>query len=78
MITARRMLADKLGWRELELAAEGGPPGDEALLAELFELLQQTEIDMTLFFRATLARVPVDAAADDATRIEPLTSCVLR
>jgi uncharacterized protein YdiU (UPF0061 family) len=62
---SQRMLADKLGWRELELAAGEEPAKDEALLAELYQLLQATETDMTLFFRA-LADVPVEHAGDDA------------
>ena len=41
--TWRSMLADKLGLVAL------GHEGDEALLADLFELLQQVETDMTLF-----------------------------
>ena len=49
----RRMLADKLGLVAL------GQEGDDALLAEMFELLQQVETDMTLFFRS-LMNVPVD------------------
>lgn len=71
--TARRMLADKLGWREVMLAGDGEAPKDEVLLVELFELLQQTEIDMTLFFRG-LARVPVGETADSEARISPLAN----
>ena len=51
----RSMLADKLGLVAL------GHEGDEALLADLFELLQQVETDMTLFFRG-LMNVSVDGA----------------
>ena len=51
------MLADKLGLAAL------GHEGDEMLLGDLFDLLQQVETDMTLFFRG-LMRVPVDRAAD--------------
>lgn len=41
----RRMLAEKLGLAGLDRE------GDDALVADLFELLQQTETDLTLFFR---------------------------
>ena len=54
-----RMLSAKLGLGPLN------SEGDEALLADLFSLLQQAETDMTLFFR-NLARVPVADAQDDA------------
>ncbi len=54
-----RMLSAKLGLGPLN------SEGDEALLADLFALLQQAETDMTLFFR-NLARVPVADAQDDA------------
>jgi uncharacterized protein YdiU (UPF0061 family) len=47
--TWRGMLAQKLGLTTLDRA------GDEELVRELFGLLQQTETDMTLFFRG-LAR----------------------
>ena len=56
--TWRAMLAQKLGLTTLDRA------GDEELVRELFGVLQQTETDMTLFFRG-LAR----ASASD---IEPL------
>ncbi len=68
---ARRMLADKLGWRELELKSGGEAERDEPLLGELFELLQQTETDMPLFFRG-LADVPVAADASDIALVAPL------
>ena len=63
--TARLMLAEKLGWGAIK------SPDDEALLAELRELLQQTETDMTLFFRG-LSAVPLDDTVDDAAMIAPL------
>ena len=63
--TARQMLAAKLGWTAIE------SPGDEALLGDLRDLLQQVETDMTLFFRG-LANVPVDNAADDAALVAPI------
>jgi uncharacterized protein YdiU (UPF0061 family) len=53
--TWRGMLADKLGLVAL------GHDGDDVLLSDLFELLQQVETDMTLFFRA-LMNVPIDGA----------------
>ena len=56
--TWRGMLADKLGLSTLDRA------GDEDLVRELFGVLQQTETDMTLFFRG-LARA-------SAQNIEPL------
>jgi uncharacterized protein YdiU (UPF0061 family) len=63
-----RMTAAKLGLAALDRE------GDEALLNELFEVLQAVETDMTLFFRL-LANVPVDGgadAADDTALIAPL------
>ena len=63
--TARQMLAEKLGWSAIK------SPDDEALLAELLELLQQTETDMTLFFRG-LSAVPLDDTVDDAALIAPV------
>jgi len=59
-----RMLAGKLGLLSLDRE------GDDKLVGELFELLQQVETDMTLFFR-NLADVPVGEANDDAL-VEPL------
>jgi serine/tyrosine/threonine adenylyltransferase len=59
-----RMLADKLGLDMLH------GDKDAALTAELFELLQKEETDMTVFFRR-LALVPLDDASDDAL-LEPL------
>jgi uncharacterized protein YdiU (UPF0061 family) len=63
-----RMTAEKLGFTALNRE------GDDALLSEMFLVLQAVETDMTLFFRL-LANVPVDAAADaceDIALIEPL------
>ena len=57
----RSMLADKLGLVAL------GQEGDEALLADLFELLQQVETDMTLFFRR-LMNIPVDGTFETIDR----------
>ena len=65
-LTARRMLADKLGWNAVAL------PDDESLLSDLLGLLQEIETDMTLFFRG-LANVPVDGAADDAALVAPIS-----
>lgn len=59
-----QMLADKLGLVSLD--ERDGP-----LLSELFELLQQVETDMTLFFRL-LAKVPLDDALADQDLVEPL------
>jgi uncharacterized protein YdiU (UPF0061 family) len=56
--------AAKLGLSALEGA------DDEALLAELFELMGAVETDFTLFFR-NLAMVPVDVD-DAAARVAPL------
>jgi uncharacterized protein YdiU (UPF0061 family) len=61
--TWSRMLADKLGLATL------GLEGDDVLLSDLFDLLQQSETDMTLFFRS-LMDIPVDGTAgsmDDIT-----------
>ncbi|MGQ0522178.1 MAG: protein adenylyltransferase SelO [Betaproteobacteria bacterium] len=63
-----RMTAEKLGFAALDRK------DDEALLSEMFQVLQAVETDMTLFFRL-LANVPVDSAADhadDVQLIEPL------
>jgi protein adenylyltransferase len=59
-----RMLAGKLGLLSLDRE------GDDKLVGDLFELLQQVETDMTLFFR-NLADVPVGEADDDVL-VEPL------
>ncbi len=61
---ARRMLADKLGWSDIGVE-------DEALIAELPDILQIEETDMTLFFRG-LADVPVDGAIADSALIAPI------
>jgi uncharacterized protein YdiU (UPF0061 family) len=61
---SRRMLAGKLGLVSLD------GEGDDKLVGDLFELLQQVETDMTLFFR-NLADVPASEADDDAL-VEPL------
>ena len=53
--TWRGMLADKLGLNSLD------HEGDETLLSELFDLLQQSEIDMTIFFRS-LMNIPLTTA----------------
>jgi uncharacterized protein YdiU (UPF0061 family) len=58
------MLAGKLGLLSLD------SEGDGELVGELFELLQQIETDMTLFFRY-LADVRA-GEADDHTLVEPL------
>jgi serine/tyrosine/threonine adenylyltransferase len=56
--TWRAMLAQKLGLSTLDR------PGDEELVRELFGVLQQTETDMTLFFRGL--------AVASAKNLEPL------
>jgi uncharacterized protein YdiU (UPF0061 family) len=56
--TWRGMLAQKLGLTTLDRT------GDEELVRELFGVLQQTETDMTLFFRGL--------AAASAQNLEPL------
>ena len=58
--TWRAMLADKLGLSSLEHA------DDDALVSDLFGLLQQVETDMTLFFRC-LMEVPVNTPRTDTT-----------
>jgi len=65
---SHRMLAHKLGLVSLD------QEGDDQLLSDLFELLQEVETDMTLFFRL-LAALPVESAADtadDSALVEPL------
>ena len=64
------------GWAEMMAAKLGlarhEPPGDDALVDDLLDLLQQVETDMTLFFRQ-LARVSCDPDEGDATGwCEPL------
>jgi uncharacterized protein YdiU (UPF0061 family) len=61
------MLANKLGIR-LDTATNAEP---DTLLSDLFTLLQETETDMTIFFRQ-LADVPTDADARAAARLAPL------
>ena len=61
----RETLADKLGLVSL------GHEGDDMLLSDLFDLMQQVETDMTLFFRGLMA-VPIDAAADHADNPDPM------
>ncbi|HLA35285.1 MAG TPA: protein adenylyltransferase SelO family protein, partial [Rhodocyclaceae bacterium] len=57
---SQHMLADKLGLGALHAA-------DEAWIAELFELLQSVETDMTLFFRGLMSQpMDVDAVSDAA------------
>lgn len=56
------MLAAKLGLTHLD---------DDALVSDLFTLLQRVETDMTLFFR-NLAQVSLAADAPAASRLEPL------
>lgn len=58
------MLAQKLGWEQI------GSPGDQAIVTDLYQLLELIETDMTLFFR-TLARFdlhtpsPIERASED-------------
>ena len=65
--SSARMLAGKLGLESTDRS------GDDALLAEMFELLQAVETDMTLFFRK-LADVPLEPAAPDAQLTAPLAA----
>jgi uncharacterized protein YdiU (UPF0061 family) len=60
-----RALAAKLGLAALDR------DGDDALLAGLFDVLQATETDMTIFYRL-LAAVPLDDASGDEALIQPL------
>lgn len=63
--SSSRIMADKLGLLALDA-------GDDALLAELDDLLHQVETDMTLFYRH-LADLPL-GTADDAALTAPLRS----
>jgi len=66
------MLTARLGWAEAR-------PGDDVLVADLFVLLQRTEVDQVLFHR-DLARVPVDpegTLSDDAL-LAPLNAAWYR
>jgi uncharacterized protein YdiU (UPF0061 family) len=63
--TFRRRLAHKLGVDALD------GDGDDELVRDLFEVLEQAETDMTIFHRR-LARVPVAPGVDAAIRREPL------
>jgi uncharacterized protein YdiU (UPF0061 family) len=58
-------LARKLGFESLD------PEKDDALTKALFEALQETETDFTLFFRH-LADVPLDPSVDEASLLKPL------
>jgi uncharacterized protein YdiU (UPF0061 family) len=58
--TWRSMLADKLGLSSLEHA------DDDALVSDLFGILQQVETDMTLFFRC-LMEISASTPMSDAT-----------
>jgi uncharacterized protein YdiU (UPF0061 family) len=71
--TWRGMLANKLGLVKL------GHEGDDALLSDLFELLQQVETDITLFFRG-LMNVPIDGAFESAANTggDPALAGMLR
>lgn len=70
----RGMLADKLGLASLD------HKDDDALVSDLFELLQQVETDMTLFFRCLMG-IHVGGeggeAADDVDHIEDSTLAAL-
>jgi uncharacterized protein YdiU (UPF0061 family) len=58
-------LARKLGFESLD------PAKDDALTKALFEALQESETDFTIFFRR-LADVPLDPSVDDASLLKPL------
>lgn len=58
------MMAARLGWGEVR-------PGDDDRVSALFTLMQSTEVDTPLFFRA-LAEVPVEADASDEALLGPL------
>ncbi|MGE5523601.1 MAG: protein adenylyltransferase SelO [Rhodospirillaceae bacterium] len=60
-----RMLANKLGLQAIDRE------GDDAIVAELFEVLQAVETDTTLFFRG-LADVPLAEQATDEALVAPL------
>jgi uncharacterized protein YdiU (UPF0061 family) len=81
--TWQQMLADKLGLISID------DVGDDTLVGELFELLQQTETDLTLFFRRLALASPddpeplrpafyVDGALDDAALRARLTAWLRR
>jgi len=59
------MMANKLGLDRFD------PDADEALVADLLDVLQLAETDMTIFYR-NLATIDVDPAADADDRFEPL------
>ena len=59
------MMAAKLGWQTYV------PETDEPLTKDLFELLQLTETDMTIFFRR-LAQIDVTGASTPDELFEPL------
>jgi serine/tyrosine/threonine adenylyltransferase len=62
----RRMLAEKFGI----VALEG--EDDDKLVNDAFEVLQDVETDMTIFFRS-LATVSVASDLDDSTLVAPLS-----
>jgi len=55
----RKMLGDKLGLRALRV---DGPETDVPIIQSLYRVLQQTEIDVTIFHRL-LGEVPIDEAS---------------
>ena len=64
-----RMLCDKLGMATLDRE------GDEQLVADMFELLQAVETDMTLFFRG-LANLPADVTKDEKGLLAPVRAAM--
>jgi uncharacterized protein YdiU (UPF0061 family) len=62
----RRMLSEKFGVTALE------GEEDDQLVNDAFELMQDVETDMTLFFRS-LASVPLASDLEDSALVEPLT-----
>src|SRR6201999_1026921 len=62
----RRILAEKFGIDALD------GDEDDKLVNDCFDVLQDVETDMTLFFRL-LAKVPLEGNTDNAVLVEPLS-----
>lgn len=63
----QKMMADKLGLKSFNPASDG------ELCTELFVLLQETETDMTIFYRR-LAQLPMVTDTADEALLAPLTA----
>ena len=69
----REMMARKLGLDQLRSAdvEDGGGFGDRGLVQELYAIMQLTETDVTIFFRA-LANLPIAEGVEDDRLLAPI------